>query len=222
MRGHTIISGFAALLAGAVLGAGSAPGAVVIFDDATDAGWTLEWNVTAQATHVYEGTTALASNGQFIFKHTGFVDANNYILEFYANTTDTTPATHLFIELSWIDAADVAHSLITYDNRNVPAIYYVDDVPVAAGTSGMGIALDTDTDTWQKIQLDLSQKVYMGWPYVEHQYVPGVDTITRINFRSDGGQSLNVVLDSVRLVPEPASMGLVGLGLGAMLLRRRR
>lgn len=195
---------------------------VIIFDDADGGGWDTEWYTEEQGTDVHTGTTALqTTNGQLTFVHNGFV-GSDHILEFYANTKDTTPATDLFILLTWTDADTTIHSAVAFDDRNVPAEYLIDGVPVDAGSSQNGIGLDTDTNTWQKIQLDLTQTAYTGFPFVEHTYDPGSATLTNITFRSDGGHSSNVVLDDVRLVPEPASLALFGLGAACLLARRRR
>ncbi|GEM_PF-3488546 len=209
-------AGLAALLS---VGSG-ASAATVIFDDAMGDGWTRNSQAATQSTSVYEGTAALqTSNGNFVFDHAGFTSSSDYVLEFYANTSDATPTASLRVQLTW-----VGNDAVSFDNRNIPAVYVIDGVEVLAGTSNKGIALDTDPNTWQKVQLDLSQVVYEGFPPVAHQYVPGVDVITRIVIGSDAGQSLNLLVDSVRLVavPEPASLSALGLGLGALLLRRRR
>lgn len=203
--------------------ASSAQADVIIFDDADGAGWSRPWYSPAQTTNVYSGTHAVSTgNGQLAFNHTGLVDTN-HILEFYANTTDETPTSDLFIRLNWTDADSTEHANISFDDRNVPVVYLIDGVAVNAGTSQNGIALDTDTSTWQKIQLDLTQTAYTSFdPYIPHNYVPGSGTLTSITFRNDGGQSSNVVMDDVRLVPEPGSMALLGVGAACLLARRRR
>lgn len=216
------LSGISAIAAAALfLAAPATQAAVVIFDDADVSGWSRAWYTPTQTTHVYEGTTALqTSNGQFQFEHEGFVNSN-HILEFYVNTKDSTLASGLRVILSWVAADGTVQNQIPYDNRNIPVTYVIDDTPVTLEAAGF--ALDTDPGTWQKVQLDLTQTAYTGWPYESHTYVPGVDTLTRINFRAaDGFQADNVIMDNVRLVPEPASFSLLGLAAGGLLRRRRR
>ncbi len=216
------VASFSTVAAALLLAAPSAQAVVIIFDDADGPGWSRSWTTPSQATHVYEGTMALRSaQGQFGMSNTGGFVGSEHILEFYANTTDETPAHQLYVTLSWTDADGTSHNSISFSNRNIPATYIIiiDDVSVEATTGGF--SLDTDLDTWQKVQLDLTQTAYTGWPYISHTYVPGADTIASIRLGPySGSQSANVVIDNVRLIPEPTSLSLLGLGMGA--LRRRR
>lgn len=214
------VASFSTVAAALLLAAPSAQAVVIIFDDADGPGWSRSWTTPSQATHVYEGTMALRSaQGQFGMSNTGGFVGSEHILEFYANTTDETPAHQLYVTLSWTDADGTSHT-VPFSSRNIPATYIIDDVSVEATTGGF--SLDTDLDTWQKVQLDLTQTAYTGWPYIAHTYVPGADTIASIGLGTNpSGQSANVVIDNVRLIPEPALLSLLGLGMGALLRRRR-
>jgi hypothetical protein len=194
--------------------ASQAAGAIVIFDDANQNGWTRPWFTGSQTGNVHTGTTALnTANGQIAFDHPGFSVGNNWILEMWINTSTPVPATRLQVQLSYTGNANRP-----FDGRNISTVYEFDGSMIAWGTDG--ITTDSNTATWQLLRLDLTQKTYTGFPFNEHQFDPANHQITRIMLRSEGGESGNLIADNVSLVPEPASLGLFALY--GLLLRRRR
>ena len=193
--------------------AGTSAQASVVFNDAMQSGWNLDLG-QPQTDTVHSGTTALKTGvswdpntPQIDFDHTGTLIGSDTILEFYANSTNDL-------------AANVALKINNNEyHANGGGIYYVDGVQQIGS-----FTTDADSSTWQKVTFDVTQT---RWAWVDPiGFQPfsltSADSLNNINFKNNTSGTI-FLTDDVQLtaVPEPATMGMLGVAAMGLLLRRR-
>lgn len=194
--------------------------ASMIFSDAYNTGWASHWSVSVVQDPVYGGEGfALSKDRGMRFDVSGddgMVISDTPVLQLRINFI--IDQNHTGHSLTNVKVSTIDGNIFEFDNRSegwtcsVDGTNYID---------AQEIFFDTDPDTWQLFEIDLSQTDYFGWPYQSHQI--GDTPITRISldtWKNTTGNALMVV-DNVRLVPEPATICLLGLSVATICRRRK-
>jgi len=191
---------------------------IIIFDDEYGPGWSKSASnmyVNTDNTH-NDSVASLMRNGGVTIKVTlpdGLDISGKSVLQAYVNflVSDATPG-H---SLTNIKVRTTSGTLFEFDDRSEGWVCYLDDIEYRDAAE---IVFDTDPHTWQLFEIDLSQTDYYGWPYQARQI--GNTPITGIEFSAHGNTigAIAMLADDVRLVPEPATLLL--LGIGGLIFRR--
>ena len=195
---------------------------IIIFDDEYGPGWSKSASsvyVNTDNTH-NDSVASLMRNGGITIKVTlpdGLDISGTSVLQAYVNflVSDATPG----YSLTNIKVRTTNGTLFEFDDRSEGWVCYLDDIEYRDAAE---IVFDTDPHTWQLFEIDLSQTDYYGWPYQARQI--GNTPITGIEFSAHGNTSgaIAMLADNVRLVPEPATLGLLALGGMALICRHRK
>ncbi len=225
-----LAAGAAAVLT-ATLAISPAAASLIIYDDGTgndatipEGDWTTTWQVRSQDENVHTGDNALhtrqdhaSSPGQFRFNHPGLDVGANHILEFwmnkdilsfYAGSVTEPTAENLSVQIGYLDE-DSEEILTTLNDAS--HVYEIDGV-----ASAPGFATNDDPAVWQRVVVDLTQTTFD----------PSVHLLSRVHIapwgHSFSGSAPHLLIDDVRLIPEPTSLSLLTVGAALMLVRRRR
>jgi len=190
----------------------------LIYTDAYGEDWKGHWSVDVQSERVFDGQYALRSSGGIRFDVAagdGLLIHEAPLLEAYVNflSSDASPG-H---SITSVRARATDGSFFEFDDRGPGWEFLIDGVSYVDAREAL---FDDDPETWQLFQIDLSQIDYAGWPIVEQQI--GARAIEQVSFspwRNTTG-NIDILVDNVRLVPEPTM--LVLLGVGCILMLRRR
>ncbi len=140
---------------------------------------------------------------RIVGNHTQTIQAVD--LTAYAADIDAGNGTFTFS--AWYNApsgssARAIATIQSYDSDNTMWIYPTD-------TQASSLNLDTDLDTWEQVTVSMDLPVGTRW------------VIVQVHFTNDSLTAAGGFVDGVTaVIPEPASLGL--LGMGALLLLRRR
>lgn len=194
---------------------------MILFDDAYGSGWTKgTWDLYVDTEYAYgDSLASLRRSGGVTLETTipsGVEISQTPVLRAFVNfaVTEATPG-H---SLTNIKARAMDGTLFEFDDRSEGWTCYLDGVEYVDAAD---IVFDTDPQTWQLFEIDLSQVDYFGWPYQARQL--GSTPISGIEFSAYGNTTgaIAMLADDIRLVPEPATLSLLALG-GVALIRRRR
>jgi len=181
----------------ALWGARGACAEIVVFDDAPGTGWSKAWQMSYQTFNVHSGTAIWNNvNDNMLFTHDGLDVDTNYVLKTWVNTR-TEEGMDLLLRISYTNETETEED-IPFDDRNEDSYYWIDGVPVTCGEA----ITDADTNTWQCVQIDLTQTNWTGWPYVEHHFNPTTDHLTEILWNGDSTNSGDHIflIDDVSLI----------------------
>ena len=195
---------------------------IIIFDDDYGQGWskgTFDVYVDTENTH-NDSDASLRRNGGVTIVVTqpdGLDIIATSLLQAYVNflVSDDMPG-H---SLTNVRVRTTSGTLFEFDDRSEGWVCYLDGIEYRDAAE---IVFDTDPHTWQLFEIDLSQTDYYSWPYQTRQL--GNTPITGIEFSAHGNTSgaIAMLADNVRLVPEPATLGLLALGGMALICRHRK
>jgi hypothetical protein len=212
----------------------SASADIIVFDDAFQNGWkAAQWDMTTNATAGIGGSatlTSLKSGGGSTGIRISTADSAgqmvgaNSLLEFWFNTSDGSVSPGITVGIKY----NANSTTYMFDQKGVTRTYNIDGVDTLYVVGGsipadLNIRTDADGSTWQKVTVDLTEVVNTGWPYVANQWDPATQVLNEVSIGFDyRDTSDKLLVDNVKLVPEPATMSVLGLGALALLRRRRR
>ena len=195
---------------------------IVLFDDAYGSGWTKgTWDLYVDTEYAYgDNLASLRRSGSVVLKTTnpsGVEISQTPILQAYVNfvVTEATPG-HALTNVK-VRAMD--GSLFEFDDRSVGWTCYLDGVEYVDAAE---IVFDTNPQTWQMFEIDLSQVDYFGWPYQSREL--GSQPVLSLEFSARGNAigDVDMLVDEVCLViPEPSTLIVLVCGI-AELARQRR
>ena len=197
-------------------------GPLTLFDDDYGPGWTRgTWDVHVDRENTYGGSAAaLHRVGGVTLKTTslgGLDISGTPLLQAYVNfrVSEAAPG-H---SLTNVKVRTTTGTLFEFDDRGAGWVCYLDGVEHRDAAE---IVFDTDPRSWQLFEIDLSQVDYFGWPHQARQL--GDTPITSIEFSAYGNTTGTIAMsaDDIRLVPEPALVGVLCVGALALLRRRRQ
>jgi len=206
---------------------GSANAQFTVFDDSYSPDWKNgSWSVYVETANTYNGSAAaLGRVGGVMLSTTnsqGVVISGSPILGAYINfnVTESTPG-H---SITNVKAQALDGALFEFDDRSIGWNYILDGVEY---TDEAEVVFDTNPQTWQYFELNLSQTDYFGWPYQSR--LLGDTAITSLNFSAYGNSTgaVNMLVDNISFmpitsaVPEPSSLILGLFGVGGILLKKR-
>jgi len=196
-------------------------GPIILFDDDYGPGWTKgASNVYIDTDNTNSGSAAsLRRIGGItigVMRPDGLDISGSPLLQAHVNflVSDATPG-H---SLTNVKVRTTSGTLFEFDDRSEGWVCYLDGLEYRDAAE---IVFDTDPHTWQLFEIDFSQTDYFGWPYQARQL--GSTPILGIEFSAYGNTTgaIAMLADDIRLVPEPATLGLLAVG-GLVLIRRRR
>jgi hypothetical protein len=150
-----------------------------------------------------------------------------YKLEFMMNSLDGLASPGITVGIKYGNEVTTTTTYM-FDQKGVTRTYNIDGVDTLYVVGGsipadLNIRTDADGSTWQKVTVDLTEVVNTGWPYVANQWDPATQVLNEVSIGFDyRDTSDKLLVDNVKLVPEPATMSVLGLGALALLRRRRR
>lgn len=193
----------------------------VIFSDTYGPDWKGHWSVSVIRDPVYggEGLALSKTRGMRfdVSSDGGMVIADEPVLQMRINFL--VEQNHPGHSLTNVRVLTLDGTLFEFDDRSEGWTCSIDGTSY---TDAQEVFFDTDPDTWQLFEIDLSQTDYFGWPYQSRQI--GDDPIIRISLDTWGnttGDALMVV-DNAKLIPEPATICLFSIGAALLLSCRRK
>ncbi len=219
-----------AMMAGVLLGAGAVSAAPITIIDGTG-------NVVAP----YSGGTNFVTYGQTVggegaaqVNFTGrnneqlmtaavprpLLDTNRYVTaELYVATTEDTDGTTVVQQ-----GINRMKIILRNPDDGTQDTLWIGDDPGDGADVGMGW-YPVQAGAWQTFAWDLTQESWWTESYSSWEvYRIALNESAAIPNPNDSGLSNQFAIRNWQLtdVPEPGSLSLIGMGLGAMLLRRRR
>jgi len=194
---------------------------VIVFDDTYGSAWTKgTWDMSIDGTYAYSGEYSVRRDGDLVFdiiSSDGLDISETPILQAYVNflVTDESPGHSLTnVKIFTLDG-----TLFEFDDRSDGWTCYLEGVEYVDAAE---IVFDTNPETWQLFEIDLSQVDYSGWPY-KSQLIDATP-VTALTFSADGSSTsdIDMLADNVRFVPVvPLPTTLALLGTGTLLLLKR-